>query len=261
MLRAARIRPPFWLSGILTAIYLAGWTFAAPAKATDADCARIPVTVAVEGMTDAEAARFEEEFRTALRKVCTWWGPAFKDPITVTVEESRGPSMALVPAWRGQHGSILFRTQRTLKGRSPLVHELTHVFAPNANRFLAEGLAVYAEEHLSDRVTYPAFGKDIHEAAKAFAATADLRALEEIPTPRRLQVTGYIEQREAYTVAGSFVRYLIESDGLEKFRALYAATPMVPGERLEGDRDRWRDVYGQSFDDLTERWRRHIANL
>lgn len=230
------------------------------AEAADPACSRFDVTIKTERMRKAEVTQFEKEFHEALRQVCGWWGPTFKGPFTVTVEDSRGPSMALVPAWHGNHGTLLFRTGRTLNGRSPIVHELTHVFAPNANRFLAEGLAVYAEEHLSDRIAYPAFGKDIHDAAKEFAATTDLEDLEAIVTPRQLQIEGRTEQREGYTVAGSFVRFLIDTEGLEKFRALYVKTPMVPGERIEGDANRWQEVYGLSLDALTERWRKFIAD-
>lgn len=233
---------------------------ASTAEAADPACSEYGATITTERMRSADVAQFKKEFHEALHQVCGWWGPTFKGPFSVTVEDSRGPSMALVPAWRGNHGTLLFRTGRTLNGRSPIVHELTHVFAPNANRFLAEGLAVYAEEHLSDRIAYPTFGKDIHDAAKEFAATTDLQDLEAIVTPRGLQINGRIELREGYTVAGSFVRFLIDTEGLEKFRALYAKTPMVPGVRIESKPERWQATYGVSFGILTERWRKFIAD-
>jgi len=233
---------------------LLAWTTVSTADASDGACMNPQITVNAEGMNDSEVKTFTQDLRAALKKVCEWWGPTFDGAFAINIENSRGPSMALVPAWRGERGTMPFRTRRTLDGRSALVHEATHVFAPNANRFIAEGLAVYAEEYLSDRTTYPAWGNDMHATAKAFAATIDLPALEAIVTPRRLQIEGRIDQREGYIAAGSFVRFLIETRSLETFRKLYALTPLVPGERIGSDPNRWQTVYGVPFADLQKRW-------
>jgi hypothetical protein len=64
-----------------------------------------------------------------------------------------------------------------------------------------------------------------------------------------------LSEDEAYLVAGSFVRFLIERHGLDKFRALYAATPLVPRGRNAGDPARWSAVYGVAFAHLVSDWR------
>jgi len=66
-----------------------------------------------------------------------------------------------------------------------------------------------------------------------------------------------LDQKEAYLVAGSFVRYLVETYGMEKFRRLYRLMPLEPGSRRpSGVPSRWRDIYGNSIGDLaTERSR------
>lgn len=63
----------------------------------------------------------------------------------ISVEE-RGPSMALVSSWRGERGTLLMPVQRVKADDAASLYELVHIYAPNGNRFLAEGLAVYAHE-------------------------------------------------------------------------------------------------------------------
>jgi hypothetical protein len=143
------------------------------------------------------------------------------------------------------------------RGRAATVHEIAHVYAPNANRFLAEGLAVYAHEKLGGPIAYPNFGASLNTAA-APHAQADVAALERLATPSRLELDR-ISDREAYLVAGSFVRFLIERRGFDTFRRLYAATPLVPGQRNAGAPARWQEIYGLDFNQLVEMWRNSIA--
>lgn len=225
-----------------------------------ANCSDPTITINAESISDEDVAVFEKKLRTAISKVCAWWGPTFDGPYTVNIKDTRGPSMAMIPAWRGHHGTMLFRSHKTRKRRSPILHEVVHIFAPNANRLLAEGLAVYAHEHLGGQPAYPTFGKDLHREAKPLAADADLAALDAIVVPKGLRIEDRKQQRRAYTVAGSFVRYLIETHGFEKFRALYAITPMVPGERIPSDPARWQSVYDASLRELEARWIDFLAS-
>jgi hypothetical protein len=229
----------------------------APGIAT-AGCSDPAVTVKAEAMSDEEIQVFKKTLRSAIAKVCAWWGPTFDAPYTVSIEDSRGPSMALVPAWRGERGTMLFRSRTTSEGRSAAIHEVVHIFAPNANRFLAEGLAVYAHEHLGGTASYPNFGKDLHVLAAGYADRADLQALDRIPTPKRVELDD-LDGKASYMVAGSFVRYLIETRGMEKFRALYALTPIVPHERIPSDPVRWETVYGKPLAALAAEWKDFLA--
>jgi hypothetical protein len=241
----------------LVVVLLLGAALAPGAAA--AICSDPDVTVNAEAMTDAEIAAFEKTLRSAVATVCAWWGPTFEGPYTVNIEDNKGPSMAMIPAWRGHHGTMLFRSQKTRDGRSPVVHEVVHIFAPNANRFVAEGLAVYAHAHLGGQPAYPNFGRDLHKAAKPYAAWADLPMLDAIVVPKGLLTPDRPRQRKAYTVAGSFVRYLIETRGMEKFRALYALTPMVPRKRIPSDPARWQTIYGASLETLAAEWKTFLA--
>jgi len=202
-------------------------------------------------------AWLEAQMRQATAKVCAWWGPSFTGAFTIDVVEVDGPSMALIPAWRGERGRVMFPASRVRQGRAATVHEIVHVYAPNANRFLAEGLAVYAHEKLGGPIAYPNFGASLHAAAAQHAQT-DVAALERLATPSRLELDR-LADREAYLVAGSFVRFLIERHGLDTFRRLYAMTPLVPGQRNAGAPARWREIYGLEFDQLVQMWRSSLG--
>ena len=116
------------------------------------------------------------------------------------------------------------RAQRRRAG-SEIVREIVHVVAPNANRFLAEGLAAYAQERLKGQAAFPNYGADAHRevsllSADPSALAAYVSVLERHATPERLR-SDSLDEQQAYLIAGSFVRYLIETVGAEKFRALY----------------------------------------
>jgi len=168
--------------------------------------------------------------------------------------------MALVPAWRGARGEMLFRANTVHIARAAIQHEVVHVFAPNANRFLAEGLAVFAHEYLGGNKAYPNNGADLHQAAKPLEPRADVAAMDRIATPAQLTKDGLTED-ECYIVAGSFVRFLVGRDGLEKFRALYALTPLTPYKREAGEAERWKTVYGVGLEQLVADWRGFLAKI
>jgi hypothetical protein len=233
------------------------WGTATNAQAA---CTAITVVASEGALAPAQRNWLTKELREAAEKVCTWWGSTFTGRLTVDISPAPGPSMALVPAWRGQPGHMLFRAPAVRRERAATVHEVTHVFAPNANRFLAEGLAIYAHEWLRGPQAYPNFGIALHTAARCYAARADIAALDALATPSRLQGGG-LGGREAYLVAGSFVRFLIEQHGLEKFRRLYAMTSLVPGKRNAGHSDRWRHVYGMTLDQLAMQWRNRLSGV
>lgn len=232
---------------------------AAPAGAAPSCRADVDLDVTFEAAPDARLARrFADRLRDAVRAVCAWWGPTYDGPFRVVVQDRAGPSMALLPAWRGDRGALLFSAPAVARDRAATVHEVTHVFAPNGNRFLAEGLAVFAHAALGGPPAFPNFGADLDALARGHARTADLAALDRLATPSRLSLPG-LDERDAYVVAGSFVRFLVDRFGIERFRALYALTPLTPGRREAGASGRWAEVYGLSLAALALEWRRAIG--
>lgn len=241
------------VAGIWLALLLAG----ADAHAA---CADIDIAFAETAISNTEREPLAQELRLAVDKVCNWWGPTFSGRLTIEVPDTDGPSLALVPAWRGKPGTIVFPAAVVRRGVAATTHEVVHVFAPNANRFLAEGLAVHAHDRLGGPAAFPNFGRDLDRAAGRHAGSVDIAALDRLPTPVPLQLKNMAERSTAYLVSGSFVRYLIDQHDADKFKRLYAMTPFVPGQRNAGDPQRWREVYGVTLDELAQAWRQRLAS-
>jgi len=127
---------------------------------------------------------------------------------------------------------------------------MIHVYAPNANRFLAEGLAVYGHDLLGGPPAYPNFGKSLDDIAGRSVNRELAMALERTPTPNPLEAIS----KEGEAIAGSFVKFLIERHGMDKFRALYALTPLAPMQRDPGEPPRWQQIYGESFEAMVDVW-------
>ena len=68
-----------------------------PALAEVPPCKNPKISINAESMSDADEKDFELNLRAAIRKVCNWWGPTFSGNFKITIEDSRGPSMALAP--------------------------------------------------------------------------------------------------------------------------------------------------------------------
>jgi hypothetical protein len=209
----------------------------------------------LSGIGASAADAFKIEMQRARLKVSAWWGESFEGTITIETNTSRLLSMALVPAWRGERGQMIFGAKRVQAGEAATVHEMIHVYAPNANRFLAEGLAVYGHDLLGGPPAFPNFGKSLDEIAVRSASRELLIALERTATPAPLEDV----LKEGEAIAGSFVKYLIERHSMEKFRELYVLTPLIPMRRDPGAVGRWQQVYGQSLEALVNGWFGAIA--
>ena len=123
------------------------------------------MTFKLSGIRAPAAAAFQSEMQRARAKVREWWGATFEDSISIQTNTERVLSMALIPAWRGERGQMIFGAKRVDAGEAATVHEMIHVYAPNANRFLAEGLAVYGHDLLGGPPAYPNFGKSLDDIA------------------------------------------------------------------------------------------------
>jgi L-asparaginase II len=140
-----------------------------------------------------------------------------------------------------------------LPDKAALIHEVTHVLLgesriqhPRFGTVLTEGIAVYLQSRLGgaeDR-SFPTNGADVHDL---------LRQLPRIP-PLIMDFAVEADAEEdmaarrgAYLAAGSFVRHLVETMGMEAFLALYHP---APEERpaihtlLEQKESEWRAFLG-----------------
>ncbi len=134
-----------------------------------------------------------------------------------------------------------------------LHHELAHVMAAPAGSGpfrvttrwglwplmgVIEGFAVAADDPIQGELT-------LHQWA------AGMRRQKLAPDMRKLMGTeGFYQAApsRAYTVAGSFLRYLADTYGAEKVRVLYAHAD-------------FREAYGRPLDELVTEWEKHLDSL
>jgi hypothetical protein len=225
---------------------------------------------------------FEAAFCDEMRKVEAWMGrmpstyrragrsrrapfPGFR----VTVASKYLLSMALVPAFQGQRGQIMFPAYRVAVGEAAIAHELAHVFFPNGNRMLAEGFAVYMQSEVGGNPAFPNFSKPLDAMVREMAAgpeaikldDIDLGALDRVTPPSDLTLRigdASYGSDHTYPIAGSFVQFLIAKDP-DRFAALYSRTPLVPLKRDAGAADRWREIYQVSLSQLQDEWKSRLA--
>ena len=210
------------------------------------------------GLTSATQDEFKRDFFREVARLHQWaveqdWIPATEPALHVVVSDSYRISKSLVPAWNGQRGRMEFPAWRVIGRKAAIAHELVHVFFPNGNRFLAEGLAVYLQAELGGNPAFPNFGRPLHALARERLqemvpelAHEDLRSLDQVdlaaldaiatPSPLALQVGQdfYGEeprgQAYLYPFAGSFVGFLIETRGTRKLsRALRSNAAQADG--------------------------------
>jgi hypothetical protein len=230
---------------------------------------------------------FKAAFHRELASVRAWWvkedwNPALIGSLQVSVWSEYKISRALVPAWEGQHGRMEFPVGRVVEGKAAIVHELVHVFFPNGNRLLAEGLAIHLQQLIGGNPAFPNFGRPLHEVAREvledivpeFAPgdptslkSLHLTQLDRVATPNplalRVGLDAYGEeprgQGRLYPIAGSFVQFLIDNHGLAKFCELYARTPLVPSQLNGGTPGRWHDIYGRPLAAFEAEWKSLIC--
>jgi hypothetical protein len=235
----------------------------------------------------AKQKEFESDFHRELARCETWaadqnWFSGLVPGLHVVVSDRFRISKSLVPAWSGHAGRMEFPAWRVLSRKAAIAHELIHVFFPNGNRLLAEGLAVHLQAEIGSNPAFPNFGKPLHGLVRELLPglvpgfrPGDPASLEPVrlaeldliatPGPLALQVGAdfYGEeprgQAHLYPLAGSFVQHLIETRGLPSFHALYGRTPLMPLHQAAGSPGRWFEIYGISLSGLESEWKAMIA--
>ena len=180
------------------------------------------------------------------KKVEAFWGATWKQLIRIHVDSSYRISRALGPGYFGDRGFMKMPLRRARRNNGALLHEIVHIYAPNSNRFLAEGLAVYLQDKIGGNPSFPNFGKPLPVLARErLSEVGSLNILNAVRTPTPL--SSVAENRTAYILAGSFVCFLIEKYGLPKFRELYAT-------------EDYKRVYGKSLRTVEIKWRAQVSN-
>jgi hypothetical protein len=235
-------------------------------------------------LSPAQQDAFTADFARNLGLLKTWcvqeqWPPDVPPSnLKIFVSDDYKNAKSLLPVALGQRGRMEFPAWKVVAGEAPIMHELAHVYFPNGNRFIAEGLAIYLQAALGSNPAFPNFGRPLHELARELLlkmvpefARSETGALEKVrltdldkiatPSPLRLRVGLNLYQDDPsgqahiYAVVGSFAKFLIETHGIRRFRTLYDLTPLRAFERETGSPDRWRDVYGASLGEIETEWK------
>ncbi|HYH96832.1 tetratricopeptide repeat protein, partial [Hyalangium sp.] len=208
------------------------------------------------GMDREAVERLVRDLEFRHRQLSQFLGGAPPERIRVYLYGKDEDKQALVGAGRTQFAKPwlyeLHINDRPFPHTS-LHHELAHVMAAPAGsgpfrvttRFglwplmgVIEGFAVAADDPVQGELT-------LHQWA------AGMRRQKLAPDMRKLMGTeGFYQAAptRAYTVAGSFLRYLADTYGAEKVRTLYAHAD-------------FQQAYGRSLDDLVTEWERSLDAL
>ena len=208
------------------------------ALALAADCGSVQVDSTE--LRTAQAAEYCKYAVAERAKVEAYWGPTWTGPIRIRVDSKYRISRALVPAHFGNRGFLEMPLRRVLRNNGALLHEVVHIYAPHENRFLAEGFAVYLQAKMGGNPSLPNEGEPLAKLARRHLPSPEKMAeLNAVRTPAPLGRV--MDEMTAYLLAGSFVEWLIEAKGLERFRVLY-----------DGD---YEKAYGKTFAELEREWR------
>ncbi|MBI4822031.1 MAG: hypothetical protein HY791_37585 [Deltaproteobacteria bacterium] len=259
-----RFRAPRWES-IASAAVFAGMAFAVAARGQslgfDRDRASIDAELsrkwsgrgfvihADPSIGDEGGRRLRSEVAYVFDRLEVFFGRRPRAEIGIRLYRDAGQKKALMGA-SGTQIARPWASEVHIDGfevpHGSLRHELAHVFAGELSdglfrvpaRFgvfvsigLVEGIAVAADWPVTEGMT-------VHEWARA------MRVLKLAPDPRELfSPTGFwaVSASRAYTVAGSFVRYLIETHGIARFSDAYRT----------GDLEA---AYGRSLHGLALEW-------
>jgi hypothetical protein len=244
--------------------------------------------VAYPSLSPAQQDSFKADFFREVASLKAWsrresWLPSPPTELQIYVSDEYKIAKSLVPAALGHRGRMEFPAWKAIAGEAAIAHELVHVYFPNGNRLLAEGLAIHLQDKIGGNPTFPNFGRPLHQVARELLrvmvpefASGQPESLEKIrladldkiatPSPLRLRVgrdlyeNTPVGQAHIYPIAGSFAQFLIETRGTDVFRVLFERTPLIPFDRNPGSPDRWIDVYGVSLGELELEWKSMIVS-
>ena len=132
-------------------------------------------------------------------------------------------------------------------------HEVVHVYAGawgSPVALFGEGFAVAHQMNpaTGDFVARWS-GTPVHELARRFRAAGQLPSIAVLADTNAFRAQ---DPNITYPVAGSFVRFLIDMEGIGQMRRLYGA--MTSQASLSAVRTAFQQIYGFTLDEAERRW-------
>lgn len=234
----------------IAAIFLAVVLSACPAVAEDVPSPDGHILVRSEyghlsdGMKADLAARSARE----LKSLEAYFGTTAQRPIIVDLADRYPFSIAY------RHLNLIgFPRHIIERDMAVTAHEITHLLLPRGHSAaLREGIAIYAQDRFGEVTGFPNFGSDVHAEAALRLTRAGGQLSSFKDAEAYLRRPGAVNQRvrrDAYFIAGSFTRFLLEDlfDGnVQAFLPLYE----------DGDYQRHT---GRPLDDIERVWRARIT--
>lgn len=144
-----------------------------------------------------------------------------------------------------QKAAVTYKDLYIAYGCAPIIHELAHVIYPGYMRSLREGFSCYLQDALGGHASVHNFGMDAHEIVQNIVLASD-RASKLMPligTYRCAGTTADLQRSGYYNASYSFVKYLIETYGMETYMRIHGA--------LE---DEYVQHTGKALEQLKEDW-------
>jgi hypothetical protein len=214
----------FWVMSLILALAIFSPSADAASKISTAH-----FDINYANVSDALAQRFAEDIEQAYRDVGKFLGKDISQRISVSISDDH-----LFPHYKRNKKLIAIPGNRLrgdapgpphLKGRGPGIPSLiSNVLMSSKNKswgtFLETGLETYMNElfHKKYDRAFPTMGKEIHQAtATAYRRFSQLFPLKDVEEARTRRQRHNSTRQLAYLQEASFVKFLIETHGKEKF--------------------------------------------
>lgn len=140
------------------------------------------------------------------------------------------------------------------EGIPPLAHELAHLIARNGSHLaLTEGLAQVIQGEFSNMDPSIHLHEIITPYSKFYLTEENQIAIDAISKLEELELDFYGDSFELvdsfYTLSYSFVKYLIDEYGIDKFMEIYYAEDL---------NSKYEEIYGKNAEQLCEEWTDYV---
>src|SRR5262245_53628256 len=197
-----------------------------------------------EASVDRTCTVAEEDLQTILRELDL---KDFKHVIRLYLYDDVAELQKLTGAGSGGHSTTL-ESHLPYDNDQTRVHELVHVVAEQFPEKGSEERNLFVAEGLANGVLRFVWGVPVDAVAAFYYEREKLPALSEMMTG---DFYGWMNQHpdfNAYDVAGSFFRYLLDAHGAAKVRKYYKGVPA-------------REAFGADLETLERRWHDHLADV